>query len=94
MTTPFRILEIYQEACTYSGAHLSSKEFAFIQSIYRASLQQGFAGLSVKQEAWFTAIANKLEAAKGKLAFQIIGEKHRYKFEQHRKSYRSACVGY
>lgn len=87
------IRETYNEAITYGMGKLTGTELRFLESIYLPSLAQDCI-LTPKQEAWFCAIANKLETTKGMLAVQVIGKKHRSKYQRHRESYEIACFGY
>lgn len=88
-----RIANIHQEAIAHGAGKLTGRERVFLSSIYAQSQHTGFV-LSLKQRQWFLAIAKRLEATQGKLAVQIIGEKHRSRYRHYRDSYAVACFGY
>lgn len=87
-----RITEIHTEACTYGNQKLTGKELAFLDSIHAQSLRPGFTGLSAKQEAWFNALAKKLEATKGKFAFEVIAGNWRERSARRQANYYAAYL--
>lgn len=93
MLTVSRIIEIHKESMTAGAGKLTGREGAFLASVALIAQRPGFTGLSVKQETWFCAIAERLEASKGKSAVQIIGEKYQRRFRHYEDSYGVACAG-
>ncbi len=93
MIVPARITEIHSEASFYGSGKLTGREREFLNSIHAYSRREGFTGLSVKQAAWFEAMAAKLEATRGMHGYEAVAMQARARLQRYSDSYAIACFG-